>query len=542
MTFKTRLLTTLAILMLPAASFAQSALDRSAQAAEEAAKRAEARAEAANPKQSGAPVLSGEAGEAVLPPAGGPKVVIRSVTLSPPSAFFTPAEVASLTQSHIGKAYDFRGISTIVKAVNDLYKARGIPTAAAILPPQDLSTGALMIRLVEGELGNVALVGERETKTEFVLERVTLARDKTVDVPQISKDVDYFNQTNRAKLRVLLRPGAAFGLTDLSFGISEPAKNELSFYLDNTGVSTTGKTKVGALYRRYGLAGMDDTFLLFSEISQGARSLVVSYDVPVTPSSTRLNFGANVSEIRIVSGPTEPLQVTGSSASATVGVTQPFLVADGWKLEGKATFFMGHSNSKSAGAYLVNTQTRKTSVGLSFDYTAARGRVGGQLNAIRASVENRMTSSFRDVELATGTLYANYAISDTLSFIGSGGFQWADQRLLPGNLLYQIGGFETVRGYPSEGVAGDRGYRLSLELHQALPTTEQAATLFGFADYGKVFSTFPANTEQSSVGFGLNIGVTDTSSFSLTAARPLRNAVPDQDDYVIYLGYQIDAF
>ena len=57
-----------------------------------------------------------------------------------------------------GERVDFRKISELVRDVNDLYAEKGVVTAAAILPPQQLASGNLQIQLIEGRLGAAAIV------------------------------------------------------------------------------------------------------------------------------------------------------------------------------------------------------------------------------------------------------------------------------------------------------------------------------------------------------------------------------------------------
>lgn len=522
---------------------AQRIADPSVRAQDDARERAEQLDREGRVRQSGDPVLSDELQRRPLPPAGGPTVVVRSVVFEPRSAFFSQSDLDALTRPFVGQRLDFRGISQLVRGVNDLYAQRGIVTAAAILPPQDLSSGNLRIQLVEGRLGGVTVVGNEQTDPEFVLNRITLSRDgDVVDVPQIAEDLNFFNKTSRAKVRMLLQPGAAFGLTNLSFGITEPPKQELQFFLGNEGVESTGEFEVAALYRRYGIFGRDDSLLAYLEFAEGSESLVLTYDVPITPQNTRLSFGFNASSIDIVDGPAEPLDVEGESYSFTVGVTHPLFVDENWVIQGKAGYFYGPNESSALGITLVDTDTQKFNAGIDFGYTGERLSMSGDLQVIAAEVDNKILGRTRDITLVTGSLFGFYALDDNWNVQGSAGFQWTDEELIPGNLLYQIGGPQTVRGYPSEGVAGDDGYYLSLELHRPFPVNNRTMDVFGFVDHGKVFSTFPDEVELTSVGFGASYDLTDRIRLDVTAAFPVEDTLPNQDDATVYATLRVIAF
>ena len=105
-----------------------------------------------------------------------------------------------------------------------------------------------------------------------------------------------------------------------------------------------------------------------------------------------------------------------------------------------------------------------------------------------------------------------------------------NQTLLPGDLLFKIGGPNTVRGYPSDGVAGDSGYFLQSELHwNVAPSID----LFALADFGEAFSTFPARTTMMSIGAGVSY-TGEHFGAELAVAAPMLDAVADQQNVAVY--------
>ncbi len=190
---------------------------------------------------------------AELPPAGGPMFLLKSVTFEPQSAFLTEAELDAITAKYIGHMVDFRQISALVRDVNDLYAKKGVVTAGAVLPPQNLKSGELKVQLVEGREGKVAIVGAHITKDDVFLKAVRLTRDgDIVDVPTASQDIARFNKTHHAQLSLLLKPGATFGLTDLTLGVREPPPNIVQLSVDDYGAASTGAIEGTALYQHYG--------------------------------------------------------------------------------------------------------------------------------------------------------------------------------------------------------------------------------------------------------------------------------------------------
>lgn len=485
-------------------------------------------------EQQGPAVIAPPATRAELPPPGGPTVMVNSVNFGDGSAFLTDKELLAITVKYVGRRLDFRGIFSLIRDVNDLYEEKGIVTAAAILPPQDITDGSLDVRLVEGKLGNIALVGEHETNNEYVLNRVTLTRNGVVvDVPAAARDIAYFNNTNRAQLRLLLQPGAAFGLTDLALGISEPPTDYLEIFLDNQGVDSTGPYEGGITYQKYGLLGMDDNLLLHMTGTEGSIAGTASYDIPVTRSGTRLGASYTISSIKVIDGPTKDLNITGRSQAVTGTISQPLVANDTWTVLGVGSASMVYSDSWSGDVPLVNMDIAKGVFGTSVSYSNDRVSVSVQPQVVYAHAIDHVSSSNEDFVL--GTLSANgfVKLPHDSSLVLHGVGQYSASDLLPGNLLFNIGGPTSVRGYPADGVAGDSGYYAQVELHHDMSRFREGLDIFAFTDAGQVFSTFPETTTLVSAGAGLAYDM-GKGNLELTLAAPILKSISDQADLTVY--------
>jgi hemolysin activation/secretion protein len=511
---------------LSAPVFAQDSI--SARIAAESERRLKAEDENAAVRQNGPGIVTDPLNRRDLPAAGGLTVLLSSVSFSPASAFLSDAELAAIKARYVGRKVDFAGLSELVRDVNDLYAAKGVVTAAAILGPQDIAGGNLVISLVEGQLGVVAFAGERKTSTKFITDRVRLARGTTVDVPTATKDISFFNQTNRAQLRLLLQPGAAFGMTDLVFGVTEPAPKQLQFFLDNNGVASTGAIRGSMIFRTYGLLGADDTFLLYLENSRGSRSATVRADAPITPLGTRLAFSGTVSRYAVVSGSTVALDLKGKARSASVTLTQPIIATDKFVLQAVGSAFKGKSWSYSAGVPLVETGTTKLSAGFSLGAYGDAWSFDTQIQTVSALVNDVIAPSTKRYSVLTGSFDGSYRFGTDLTLIGRGAWQSTKEVLMPGELLFQIGGPTTVRGYPSDGVAGDDGFYVNLELHKPLKVQDKTINGFVFLDMGEVYSSFPKVTTLVSTGVGASYAFNKNSRFDLVVGVPLKKTLANQ--------------
>ncbi len=494
-------------------------------------------------KQQGPVVISPAQTRAAQVAPGGATVLLRKVEFAPASAFLTQADLDGILANYLGKRVDFSQIQHLVQQVNDLYNKRGVVTASAVLPPQTLSDGVLKVQLVEGKLAKVVVNGDHQTADKFVLGRVRLTTaGDVVDVPTAARDLTWFNKVYHAQLRMSLQPGAVFGTTDVALAISEPKKNQLSFFIDNQGVSSTGRGEAGAYYHAYGLAGIDDNLLVFGTASGGSISGSISYDLPVSTSGTRLTFAYNRSGIAVVNGATKALDVKGRSQAISTTLSQPFLANTKWALLGLSTLSYGTSYSRSQSVPLVNSTTSKISLGLSAAYSGEAGSFTIQPQAVYARSDDKLGGSTRNIWLGTGTVSGGYRFGDGWSFVGNGAWQFGGEKLLPGDLLFQIGGPTTVRGYPADAAAGDGGYFAQFELHKTLDAAVKGMDGYGFIDAGEVYSTFPTSTFLISAGAGVSFPLTEKAGVQLGVGFPLRQAVSNQSSATLYVRLTYLAF
>jgi len=494
------------------------------------------------PKQQGDVVVTSPSTRAGLPKPGGPKVLLKTVTFAPPSAFLSQAELDAITAQYIGKKLDFAGISSLVRDVNDLYAKKGIVTASAILPPQKLADGNLKVQLVEGKLGAVKVVGPHVTSDKYIFDRVHLDTKGVVDVPKAARDITFFNKTNQAQLRLLLQPGAAFGLTDLSLGITEPKQDSLQFFVDNEGVPSTGQLEYGAFYRKYGMMGVDDNLTLYATDSAGSLAGTISYDVPVTTAGTRVAASYTRSGITVVDGPTKALDITGTSQAASVTLSQPLIATTDWTVLASLSGVYGTSASDSGATPLVDSETIKAAGGVSITYTGDGRTVSFNPQLIYAKANDLLGGTSAAILLAAGSASAAIKFSKEFSLNATGAFQASNTQLLPGDLLFQIGGPSTVRGYQADAVAGDSGYFAELELHRELSEVLDGLDGFVFTDVGSVYSTFPAVTTLASVGAGVSWNINNQATAELSVGFPIINAIADQPTATAYARVVAHAF
>ncbi|MBB4256288.1 MULTISPECIES: ShlB/FhaC/HecB family hemolysin secretion/activation protein [unclassified Bradyrhizobium] len=490
--------------------------------------------QSAPPKLTGPAVIGGEREKSQLLKPGGPKFRLRKVTFDE-SKFITPAELDEIAKKYVGKDVDIASLLQLVADINAVYAARGIVTGIATLPEQDAKGGVVRVKLTEGRLQKTTVEGNKQTRTDYILDRVKEPEGEVLDVPKLNRDVIWFNRTNDVQIKALLQPGTSFGLTDLQFAVIEPPVDTLQLFTDNQGSENTGRWEGGAFYKRHGLFGVDDRLTFYGVRSDGNLNGNVAYSIPVNPWGGRAGVSYTEGKIKIVQGPFVALDVTGRSSQAAVNFSQPVWVTQDWLVLLNAALTEGKTVSRFATVAVTDDHYDKTTAGISVTKSGNTYSITVSPAVNYIAWHDYVLGNNRAFNTYTGSLIATSAAGpQNFSANVLASWQYTQEKLLPGDQIFSIGGPTTVRGYPSNAASGDSGYYLNAELHYNWSQWLRGFDTYVFTDWGAVYSTFPGVTEMASVGVGFSWTYASFMTFEANYATPLKMAVSTQNHYEAY--------
>jgi hemolysin activation/secretion protein len=484
---------------------------------------------------------------AAPPAAAGPSAAdslqfqVNEIRFEPASEILSAAELDALAAPYRGRTLRLADLRELVAKINELYRARGVVTAQAALPPQDVTGGVVRIRLVEGRVGQYRIQGNASTREDFITERITLQPQQLVDLPRLEHDLLRFNRSNDAQLRADLVPGQAFGQTDIALAVTEPKRDDLRLFADTAGSSATGETRTGIAWMRRSLTGHRDDLYLSAVRSAGHEGYYATYNVPITTRGTRATFGFFKDRTHIVNGPIEALDVTGAAETYSLQLRHPLVVGTRFQLDALGSLKKRRTSNWIVGTPLTSSTLNSASLGLDAQVLDERGYWTASAEYFNG-VDRVTFVEPRQYRLMRASVRRSHTLSPQLLFNASLNMQFASVRQLPASEQIVIGGEGTVRGFSSGLFSGDRGHVLNLELHRKLEMPAQspvAASVFGFWDMGNV-QPFrpPSNTRDSdelqSIGAGLNFAYGSRATARITVGVPLRRPVEEPRDYRVH--------
>lgn len=458
------------------------------------------------------------------PPAGTTRVFISRIAVDA-SDILTVEEIQAITASYENREISISELHEVIGKINELYKNKNYITAKAMLPQQTIKDGVVRIQLVEGRLGELLLSGNKFTQDTFLFDRINLIKGSLVRLDSLEQQLTRFNMINDVRLRAELKPGAAFGTTDIVLIAQEPENEQFFLFSDNAGSKNTGRYRYGFSWTNRSLTGNRDTINLMPVWSKGTFAGSFSYSVPVNDSG-RLAISYARNRIDILSGAYAHLNIEGYSSDLGLSYSQTQSVRAGFKTEHSfqvdakksETLFDGtkilDTDVKTFGyGYTLQANSNKKAVYVRHDITRGYADSAGQ----RQHFIKYSLSAVRQQALTDGVM-------QTIRLSG----QVTPDENLPTVEQFSLGGMSSVRGYADGLLLGDKGYLLSAEWSK--PLSEKTTGLI-FIDHGGAFPYKGNNQSIDSDDFLTSCGMGITHKFLSEHVVKLALGLPLQHQY-----------
>ena len=461
----------------------------------------------------------------------GAQFMLRKVEFTQ-SALLPQAELDAAVKPFLDHEIDQAGMERLLGDVNALYVKHKITTARAFIQSGDVSAGVLHVKLVEGRLGKLKIEGTRHVHDGFIRRRIHVKDGAVVNTDDLRDNLVYLNRTTDLQVKALLEPGAAPGQTDILLNVAEPDRHSLDLFVDDNGVESTGRLRVGAVGHLYGLLGVDDKLEADVAHSSGANDGQISYSVPVTPNNGRLYASYARSQISVINGAFKNIDITGQSSMGSIGFTQPLIATMNWLVSGVGQLAVQDSNTHISGQNIADTHTRQLTLGGSVQHQR-EGETWGVTQLVTRIHSDEPMLGKDNFLIAPGSAFYIKRLGQSLWAIRADlGWQLSTGKNIPSANLFQIGGLGSVRGYERGILSGPRGYYADLELHRRVGDNQD---VFGFIDHGTIYSFYPTSKSATGVGIGALYHYRHWLTISADVAKPLDTIVPKQS------GVRIDA-
>jgi hemolysin activation/secretion protein len=471
---------------------------------------------------------------------------LRSVSLTGVRAIPRDRIIAAY-QPYLGKKVSQADLAAIAETISDAYRAAGFHLSRAIVPPQDIRDGRVRIRIIEGNITEVALTGDgaeqfgirplldpvlAESPSRLAtLERQLLLINGRAGVHVTDTALEEMgNATGHFRLVVYLKTWHVY----------------TSFGLDNLGSSSVGpwQSYATGAFNSYLLPG-DTLVLNLSTIPTDPRELGfgrLSYDVPVGTDGMRIGASALYSEVR----PGDDRHLYNDvTRTESFEVRASIVPLQSQKSTLTLTAAAGFSNVSESDIFgpIYNDHIR--TVSLTSDYRLQDNFGGNNYFTLtwRQGLDILGASHFGDDLLSRDGASGNFSVMDgwftryqTLSDAWSVKVAAAGQ-IASGPLFlsqqFYLGGAAFGRGYGSAEISGDNGVAGSFELRFDQKLNFRYLTgyqLYTFVDAGAAWNDgygFANGLALTSSGAGVRFFLGGDLQADIAVAFPLNYRAPD---------------
>jgi hemolysin activation/secretion protein len=242
--------------------------------------------------------------------------------------------------SAIGRCVGLDGVSLLGKRAQDALLEAGWVTTRALIAPQNLTSGKLIITIVPGTVLSIVLAPDGQAKPSALSSALPMRPGDMLNLRDVEQALENFKRLPTVEADIQITPSQEaadeLGQSDLLLSIVQQKQVRLSASLDDGGSKGTGKYQGNATVSLDNILSLNDTmYLTLGHDLGGANGAPPSLNSDANRNGTRANtvhysmpwgywtLGATASRSRYfqtVAGLTTDYRYSGNSASNEISV------------------------------------------------------------------------------------------------------------------------------------------------------------------------------------------------------------------------------
>lgn len=397
-------------------------------------------------------------------PEGGPEVQVTELRISGNSVY-SESELLEVVGDLRGRPFDLAELRAVANELSTFYRNNGYLFARAVLPPQDLIDGVLLIEVVEGRYGTVLATGKDSISAGAQPFLSALKPGAVISSRPLERTMLLLDDQPGVSVAPAMRPGTLAGTGDIEVVMQPLQRVEIDMGGDNHGGEYSGEYRGHLGLRMNSLARFgDQVSVRGSYSSEGLLFGEAGYSLPLGGSGLR----GNLSYARTTYELAAPFDdLSGTADVAAVGLSYPLIRTSMGNLTASAAFNHKDLENEVQGERFESKSSRSWPVGLQFDRRDALGGGGVTYGAVTVTPGDLESDDDAAVQgsfvKANLQLVRSQNIGRSLSLFTRLSGQWSDSAL-DSSESFILGGATAVRAYPQGEAAGAKGMLAQLEL------------------------------------------------------------------------------
>jgi hemolysin activation/secretion protein len=449
---------------------------------------------------------------------------------------YSENQLSPLYKKKINTLLSIAELQNIVQDVTNFYRNNGYILSRAIIPPQHVQNGVIRIRVIEGYIDKVKVVGNARGAQAILLaygEKISQVHPLQAKV--MDKYLRLANEIPGVQVKAILEPSKTqLGASDLNLAVQEQMANASLSY-DNYGtlyigpLQVTANASINSIFR-----SGDSTRATYLMATHGKQLhyFDLAYETPLGGNGLTFTFDGNQS----LTAPglnLQSLQTQGKANTYSATLQYPVIRArsEDLTLDGNFTYMDSSTTIFNRMILLYIDHIRSVNVGGTYDFADRFNGTNSSalhlekgLNILGASNDptSLITSRFGADSIYTkiyGQIGRVQPFLNRFSLYVLASGQYSFNPLLSSE-QFGFGGSQVGRGYDPAEILGDRGVGGTIELRMDTYPQKlmvQSMQFYTYYDAGVVWNIKNvANTEQKQSAASTGVGVRFALSKLLT--------------------------
>lgn len=424
------------------------------------------------------------------------------------------------------------GINQIMTELQNTIIGQGYTTTRVLAPAQDLTSGALELKILTGKVKHIKMVEESQPYARVLSNAFPISTGDTLNLHQIEQGLENLKRVPSANASMEIVPTDKVDESDIVVTWEQaPIPYRFSMSADDSGSKSTGKFQTSLTFSADNPLGLNDLFYVsltrnlgnaverrlsdYERGGEGTRGYALHYSIPYG----RWKFSINKNRHRydqLVAGINGDYSYNGISHNLDAGVSY-LLYRDASRKTEATLSYWARSSRNFINDAEIDVQRRKMGgwkfgithreyIGNSvLDLGIEYKRGTGANNSLRAPEELFGEGTSRP-KILTGSLGINipFRLGDQqLSYSGYGRFQYNFTRLISQD-MFSIGSRYSVRGFDGEvSLMAERGWYYQNTLSWSYKPAHQ---VYVALDVGRISGPYAKyNVGTTLVGAGIGI-------------------------------------
>ncbi|MBW4553525.1 MAG: ShlB/FhaC/HecB family hemolysin secretion/activation protein [Aphanocapsa sp. GSE-SYN-MK-11-07L] len=402
------------------------------------------------------------------------------------STIFGPVQFNPIVQPFEGRAVTLNELKTAADAITKLYLDQGYLTSRAVLPQQTIADGVIQIQVLEGQLEEIQIEGNRRLLKSYIRDRINLGAKVPLNSNALEEQLRLLKIDPLFKnIEASLRPGSQPNTSILVVRVTEAKNFSSAIALDNYIPPAIAPERGSIALQYQNLSGRGDVLsgsyavgTNLGKFDWGASNVFdISYSIPVNAMNGALQLRTVQNSNRITRSDLDPLGLEAESSYYLINFRQPiirtlrqeFALSLGFEIQGGQTFIFNDTPFPFGIGPDANGVSRTRVLQFGQDWLR-RDQQGAWLLRSQFNFGLGIFDATKNpAPIPDGRFFSWLGQGQRLQRLGGDNYLLlrSELQLSPNSLLpfqqFVIGGGLSVRGYAQNARSGDNGFRLSAE-------------------------------------------------------------------------------